>query len=129
MRRVTAAVVIEDGRLLLARRPPGDHLAGHWELPGGKVEPGESPEECLQRELAEELDMAADVRELLATTIYHYDHGSFEILAFRTYRKSDMTLRVHDCAAWVAPAELEGYPLAPADVVLVQHLLSDGAWI
>jgi len=73
--------------------------------------------------------MAAEVRDLLATTIYHYDHGSFEIFAFRTYRESDMTLRVRDCVAWVVPAELEGYPLAPADVVLVQHLLSKGSWI
>lgn len=129
MRQVTAAVIIEDGRLLLARRPPGDHLAGLWELPGGKVEPGEDPEECLRRELFEELEMAAVVQELLATTVYHYDHGSFEILAFRVHRKSDMALRVHDCAAWVVPTELEGYPLAPADVLLVQRLLSDGAWI
>lgn len=52
---VTAAILLRGDDVLLARRPVGDRLAGHWELPGGKLEPGESPEECLARELTEEL--------------------------------------------------------------------------
>ena len=128
MRQVTAAVIIEGGRLLVARRPPGDPLAGLWELPGGKVEPGESPEDCLRRELVEELELTADVQELLATTIYHYEHGSFEILAYRTHRASDMTLRAHDGVAWITPEELGLHPLAPADVTLAQQLRSEGIW-
>ncbi len=128
MRRVTAAVIVEDGRLLLTRRPPGDHLAGFWELPGGKVELGESPEQCLERELLEELDMRSHVVELLATTVYHYEHGSFELLAYRTERLSDYQLNAHDRADWVAPSELAERPLAPADVVIIGSLLSSGAW-
>lgn len=129
MRQVTAAVIIEGGRLLLARRPPGDHLAGLWELPGGKVEPGESPEQCLERELVEEMNMESEVGELLATTVHHYTHGSFELLAYRTQRTSEYELNAHDRAEWIASVELDEYPLAPADVSLVQHLLSEGVWI
>jgi 8-oxo-dGTP diphosphatase len=88
MLQVTAAVIIEDGRLLLARRPAGDHLEGFWELPGGKVEPGESPEQCLRRELIEELNMRSEVGDLLATAVHHYAHGTFELLAYRTKRMS-----------------------------------------
>ena len=122
MRQVTAAVVIEDGLLLLARRPPGDPLAGFWELPGGKIEPGETPQECLERELLEELDMVSSVGEVLARTVYHYDHGSFELLAMSTQRRSGFELHVHDRFAWVAPREWATYELAPADALLLEHL-------
>jgi 8-oxo-dGTP diphosphatase len=101
MKRVTAAVIIEDGRMLLTRRPPGDPLAGFWELPGGKIETGETAQECLARELAEELEMDVRVGDVIATTVYHYDHGSFEMLALATERQSDFALRVHDAAEWV----------------------------
>lgn len=126
MRQVTAAVIIENGRLLLTRRPPEDRLGGFWELPGGKVELGESPEECLERELIEELEMTADVRELLATTTYHYEHGSFELLAFRVRRTSDYRLLVHDAARWVSLDEASEMPLAPADVLLLEDLRTSG---
>lgn len=128
MRTVTAAVIIEGERLLVTRRPPGDKLEGLWELPGGKVEPGESPEECLQRELEEELDMQSEIGELLATTVHHYSHGSFELLAFRTRRTSSYRLRAHDRAEWILPSELGEHPLAPADVSLIEWLQSDGVW-
>lgn len=122
MKQVTAAVIIEDGRLLITRRPPGDPLAGLWELPGGKIEPGETPQECLARELAEELEMVAEVGEVLATTTYHYDHGSFEMIALQATRASDFELRVHDEYAWVPMESVAEYPLAPADVDLVRQL-------
>ena len=128
MRRVTAAVIVEHGRLLVARRPPGDALEGFWELPGGKVEPGESPEDCLRRELLEELDMLSEVGELLASTVYHYPHGSFELLAFRTERRSDYRLKAHDRADWILPSQASSHPLAPADVSLVKRLVADGVW-
>lgn len=122
MKQVTAAVIIEDGKLLLARRPPGDPLAGLWELPGGKIESGESPQECLARELSEELDMVCSVGGILARTTYHYEHGSFEMIALETKRLSAFALRVHDQVAWVARSILDRYPLAPADVELVRQL-------
>lgn len=123
MKQVTAAVIIEDGRLLITRRPPGDPLAGLWELPGGKIEPGESPALCLARELAEELSMTAEIGEIVARTVYHYDHGSFEMLALTATRLSEFELHVHDEFAWVPLARLAEYPLAPADVELARQIL------
>jgi 8-oxo-dGTP diphosphatase len=128
MRQVTAAVIIEQGRLLITRRSPGDHLAGSWELPGGKVEPGESIEECLARELSEELAMVAEIGDVVARTVHHYDHGSFEMLALEARRMSGIELLVHDEYAWVTPREIRQYQLAPADVELVAQLVSGGAW-
>ena len=122
MRQVTAAVIIEGGRLFLARRPPGDALAGLWELPGGKVEPGETPQECLERELLEELEMAATAGAVVGQTAYHYDHGSFELLAIETTRHSGFELHAHDRCEWVGLDELSGYELAPADALLLRQL-------
>jgi 8-oxo-dGTP diphosphatase len=112
VRQVTAAVIIEDGRLFLARRPPGDALAGLWELPGGKIEPGETPQECLERELLEELEMK----------------GSFELLAIETTRRSGFELHAHDRCAWAGLDELSGYELAPADALLLEQLRDRLGW-
>jgi 8-oxo-dGTP diphosphatase len=128
MRQVTAAVIIENERLFLARRAPDDNLAGLWELPGGKIEPGETPEACLQRELTEELEMDCVVHDLVASVSYEYQHGSFELLAYRTERRSGYRLRAHDRCAWVKADELRDFELAPADVAIVADLLSNGAW-
>ncbi|MDO8963346.1 MAG: (deoxy)nucleoside triphosphate pyrophosphohydrolase [Coriobacteriia bacterium] len=122
MRRVTAAVIVENGCLFLARRPAGDPLAGLWELPGGKIEVGETPQQCLERELDEELGMAADAGRIIAQTIYHYEHGSFELLAIETTRLSGFELRVHDSYAWVELERLGEYRLAPADAMLMTQL-------
>lgn len=126
MRQVTAAVIIENGRLFVARRPPGDPLAGMWELPGGKVEPGETIQECLNRELIEELAMKTTVGELLANIVYHYAHGSFEMLALAATRQSDYQTFVHDASAWVGWTDIGKMELAPADVELLSALRSSG---
>jgi 8-oxo-dGTP diphosphatase len=124
VRRVTAAVIVEGGRLFLARRPAGDPLAGLWELPGGKIEADETPQECLERELNEELGMAATAGRILAQTTYHYEHGSFELLAIETTRRSGFELRAHDSYAWVGLESLREYELAPADVLLIEQFHS-----
>ena len=124
MRQVTAAIIIENGCVLITRRPPGDPLAGLWEFPGGKIEPGETAEECLARELAEELGMSAEIGGVVARTTYHYDHGSFEMIAMRAIRQSDFDLRVHDRHEWVPLAELERRELAPADVELARQIVA-----
>lgn len=128
MTQVTAAVIIEDGRLLVARRAPAEKLAGYWELPGGKVEVGETPQECLKRELSEELDMISSVGELLTSTLYHYEHGSFEMLALRATRHSELSLQVHDEVRWITRDDLDALQLAPADVELIALLRDAGHW-
>lgn len=122
MRQVTAAVIVEDGRILLARRGPHEKLAGLWELPGGKIDPGETPQQCLERELMEELSMTAEAGPLLARTVYTYDHGEFEMLALQTKRRSAYILTVHDEAGWFSDSDLESLPIAPADLELLDAL-------
>ena len=128
MKRVAAAVIIEDGRLFLTRRGPGEALAGHWELPGGKIEIDETPQQCLERELMEELDMATSAGDVIAHTTYSYQHGHFELLAIDTVRESSYSLSVHDASIWVARSELAELSLAPADVELVEALRQRGIW-
>lgn len=120
MRQVAAAVIIEDGLVFLARRAPGQKLAGYWELPGGKVEPGESPEECLKRELLEELQMECRVGEFLGGVVHTYEHGEFELLAYRVERLSGWELSVHDVVRWAARAPVSDYALLPADAELIK---------
>lgn len=122
MKQVAAAVIIENGKLLLARRAPGEKLAGYWELPGGKLEPGETPQQCLERELLEELEMAATAGDVLARTLHHYEHGSFEMLAVSATRQSGYATSVHDEVRWVSREELPALQLAPADVGLIAAL-------
>jgi len=128
MKTVTAAVIIEEGRLLLAQRPNGDSLAGLWELPGGKVEPGESVQECLERELLEELGMVSTAGEEVARTVHHYRHGSFEMVALVTRRQSEYRPVFHSEVRWFERAELASLPLAPADVELVAQLAPLNGW-
>lgn len=128
MRRVAAAVIVEAGCLFVTRRGPDEKLAGCWELPGGKIESGESPQQCLQRELLEELSMSATVGGVVARTIHEYEHGSFEMLALETRRQSGFELIVHDDFAWASPDRLDTLALAPADVDLVHQLISTGVF-
>jgi mutator protein MutT len=120
---VTAAVIIEDGRVLITRRPPGGRHPGAWEFPGGKVEPGESPQECLAREIAEELGIVVTVGEKLAQVRHAYHDLTIDLLAFSCLISSgspqDIACSAH---ARVTPEELLGYDLLPADRRLVELL-------
>lgn len=121
IKQVVCAVIRDThGRILLARRAPGQHLEGHWELPGGKVEPGESLEVALQRELIEELGLVVSVGEELARTVYHYDRGSIELIALATSTSGEVThMAVHDAVQWFSVGETRAIPLAPADIPLL----------
>ena len=120
---VTAAIAIREGRVLITQRPPGARDAGLWEFPGGKLEPGESPEEALRREIAEELGVAVQVGGIFDVVHYRYAWGDVLLLAYRC-ELADAPLRHLEVAdhRWVAFAELDAYPLLPADIPLVRHL-------
>lgn len=128
MRQVTAAVIIEDGLLFLARRGPTEKLPGLWELPGGKLEPGETPQQCLERELLEELAMASEAGIILARTNHVYEHGNFEMLALSVTRLSGYKPTVHDLVRWVPRDDLHTLDIAPADIVLIAELQRQGIW-
>lgn len=113
--RVVAAVVWRDGRILFTQRPPGGPIGLQWEMPGGKIEPGESPEAALVRELKEELDVEASVHETLATERHDYAHGTrVEVIFLRATFAGEprpASHAVHDLRWWT-PEEI------PLDSVL-----------
>ena len=117
MKTVTAAIALRDGKVLLARRAAGQSQAGCWEFPGGKLEQGESLQDCLARELEEELNVAAIVGDVYAENIYHYDSGSIRLVGlFTEIPDIPCALNVHDEIEWVPLAHLTMYELAPADI-------------
>ena len=121
--RVTAAIILNDGRVLITQRHPDDRLAGLWEFPGGKIESGETPEQCLRRELREELDMSATIGGALGTSIYHYDHISIELMAYRAYWDGrPFRLISHQASQWVRPDALARFAFTPADLPFVRRL-------
>jgi len=123
---VSAVALIDpDGRVLLAQRPEGKSLAGLWEFPGGKVEPGETPEAALIRELKEELDI--DVTAACLAPLFFASHGyeRFHLLmplyACRKWQGTVRSLEGQNLA-WVPPNRLRDYPMPPADLPLIPIL-------
>ena len=122
---VAVALIDVDGRVLIAQRPEGKALAGLWEFPGGKVEPGERPEQALIRELNEELGI--DVNEACLAPFVFASHAyeSFHLLMplYLCRRWSGVVVkREHAALAWVKPNMLSDYPMPPADAPLVAWL-------
>jgi len=121
--KVTAAVIEENGKVLIGRRKPGRHMGGKWELPGGKIEPGETPQESLARELLEELAIKVRVGEFLCNAFYDGDGVSLELLVYRVERlEGEPALIEHQELCWVRPEELSVFDLADSDRKVVERL-------
>lgn len=124
MIEVTAALIRSGNRILIARRPSQDELAGLWEFPGGKLEAKESPEECLAREIQEELAITISVGEFFADTIYEYPGKVVHLMAYwAEWIEGELKSHVHDGLVWSSAAELRKYSFAPADRPIVEKLL------
>ena len=124
MNEVTAAVIIENGSVLLTRRRSGEHLAGYWEFPGGKIEPGESPQRCLEREIVEELGIRIKAGGIITESAYTYDHGAIKLVAIESkVLGGTITLSVHDAYAWVPLDKILDYDLAPADIPVARKIM------
>ena len=124
MRQVTAAVLVKDGKILIAQRKLGDALAGKWEFPGGKLEPGETPEVCLCRELREEFGVDTKIGAFICSSKFEYKHLPIELLAYRAEHLSgEFKLNDHDRIEWVSPSELPNYDFCSADLPVVELLL------
>lgn len=123
---VSAVALIDaEGRVLLARRPPGKSMAGLWEFPGGKVDPGETPEAALVRELKEELGIDTWKSCLAPLTFASHAYETFHLLMplFACRRWDGIpSPREGQELAWVRPNQLRDYPMPPADLPLIPIL-------
>lgn len=119
------ALIDTDGRVLLAQRPAGKSMAGLWEFPGGKVEPGERPEQGLIRELEEELGIVVKEECLAPLTFASHLYPDFHLLmplyVCRRWQ-GFVEAREQQALKWVPPNELRNYPMPPADEPLIPHL-------
>jgi mutator protein MutT len=123
MIEVSAGVVFRDGRVLITQRRAQDHLGGLWEFPGGKRHPGESYEDCLRRELMEELGIEVEVGERMAMITHDYPEKSVHLEFFRCrWRRHEP--RAIGCAdfAWVTREQLKEYKFPAADERLLEKL-------
>ncbi|MFM1769618.1 MAG: Mutator MutT protein [Verrucomicrobiota bacterium] len=126
---VAAGLVFRGGRLLITQRPAGGHLAGLWEFPGGKREPGESFEDCLARELREELGIEVAVLEEVETLTHAYPERTVHLRFYRcAWRRHEP--QALGCAdfRWVDLAGLAGFAFPAADARLLDRVRSEAGW-
>lgn len=123
---VVGAVIIRDGLVYCTQRGGAGALAGKWEFPGGKIEPDESSDAALKREIAEELACVVEVGDQVETTHYAYEFG---VVALTTYYcrlvEGEPVLSEHQAAQWVDPGNLHTLDWAPADVPAVVKVQND----
>jgi 8-oxo-dGTP diphosphatase len=120
---VSSGVVFRHGLLLITQRRLQDHLGGLWEFPGGKRQPEESDEDCLRRELMEELGIEVEVKELLETITHEYPEKSVRLKFFRCLwrRHEPRALECQDIA-WISRKQLGEYAFPAADALLLTKL-------
>ncbi len=124
--KIVGAAIITDAqnRVLIGQRPEGKALAGLWEFPGGKQEQGETVEQCLMREIKEELDVRCVVGDFLLTVSRKYDHGDFKLMVYRAEIEDIENLKaiVHQELRWVDIADLKNYEFPPADDEIIEFI-------
>jgi 8-oxo-dGTP diphosphatase len=125
MIEVTAAIIEKEGKYLIARRR-GGNFDKRWEFPGGKIEKGETPEECLSRELEEELEIKVKIGNFFWESTYDYGHKKIRLIGYSCeYVSGEFALNVHDRVKWVYPIELRDYDFLEADLPFVERLSRD----
>ena len=119
-------ILDESNRILITRKRKGE-FAGKWEFPGGKIEKGETYEECLSRELKEELSIQVSVKSHYIDYIYSYPNFSVNLIAMVClYEKGDIKLTEHDQFYWAIPTDLTKYEFIDGDVRLVNEIIKKG---
>ena len=120
---IAAAIIENNGKILIAQRAKNDSLLGKWEFPGGKVEADETLQECLKRELHEELGINAEVGEYFCTSSFQYKETFFDMCVFKVPSfKGDIILNEHSAIAWVTIDELSNYEMPEPDLPVVELL-------
>jgi 8-oxo-dGTP diphosphatase len=119
---VVAAVIERDRRFLLTRRLEGTHLAGCWEFPGGKCDPGESHRDCLVRELREELNVTVEVGRLVMSTAHAYADRSVALYFYEGFTDEEPQPQLGQAIRWAAREELTSLEFPEADAALIETL-------
>ena len=120
---VVAVAFDKDGRFLMTSRPEGKVYAGYWEFPGGKIEPGETPQQALKREIEEELDTEIAVHEKIGTIEYDYPAFHLSMDCFWCEVLSgDLVLKEAEAARWLTKDELDSVQWLPADQTILEKI-------
>lgn len=121
---VVAGIIERNGKILLAQRDLHRDQAGLWEFPGGKVEAGESQPQALIRELAEELNIDAVITQYIATNQWDSPKGIIRLHAWHIESfYGEPVLHCHSALVWLMPEDVHNYPLAPADIPLLEAFI------
>ena len=126
MKEVSAAIIIRDQKVLMARRAAGESLAGFWEFPGGKRETDETISDCLIREIREELALNIEVLGEFGVSDYQYPGGEIRLIGLLAEIKNgEISMTVHDAVEWIELRKVLDYKLAPADIPLAEKLRNE----
>jgi 8-oxo-dGTP diphosphatase len=122
-KQVTAAIIRQDKKILIAQRARDDECPLMWEFPGGKIEPGETAEECVVREIKEELELDIAVLDVYARILYRLRGREIPIIFFNVeITGGTMRLNVHEDARWIDLSEIPNYTFMPPDVEVAKKL-------
>jgi 8-oxo-dGTP diphosphatase len=123
MQTVVAAIIVRQGLVFCAKRPPKSILGDLWEFPGGKVEPGETLEAALHREIKEELGISIRILDPLLSLVHQYDTHEVKVHTYLCeWTEGDLTLHVHTQSKWLTVDELETLDWVAADDPVIVHL-------
>ncbi len=129
-KKVTAAIITRDNKILIAQRAKKDELYGKWEFPGGKMEPGETEQECLKRELLEEFGIEVEIGEYVCSSFFVYNGTPMEMLAYYvTLISNDFVLYEHQQIKWVEKRDLLLFDFPEPDKPIIQKLLENKNFI
>ena len=124
---VVAALIVQDGKLLIAQRPDGKHMAGKWEFPGGKIEKGETPEAALERELSEELGVKTETGRIYHAIYHSYPEKEILLLFYRSRLIEGCPRAIEEAdIRWIDESELRSFDWAEADGPLIDLIAADG---
>lgn len=122
---VVAALIEKENKYLIAKRATGDeNVLGKWEFPGGKVEPNESEEKALEREIKEEFEIKIEAKKFITNNIHNYPKKQVDLRLYECkYINGEFKLHDHSEYKWVNKEEILNYDLAPADIPLAEYIL------
>lgn len=124
MLRVACAVIFHENKILVTQRGPSMKMPYKWEFPGGKIEAGENPDECIKREIMEELNISINIKRLLHPVVHKYSDFIIELFPFvADYASGIITLKEHMQCTWLPPEKLKDLDWAEADAGIVDEVL------